>query len=367
MSVIVLSTSNVKQIAFEKSKLYTFFKNIKFVSVDDIIKTNNFKCLPSQPVNNSGKICANIRIDYYEKVFGTKDMVIAIENYVLDTSGDDTCSDICHVAVSFNGKRYDYSSVDCQKCALFPTKYFKSLGEINTTSYAASGYDITIGQLVMNDTGIDIEKLKNLHNASSTNWIRIFNEFDRVEQIVETLNLINFEDIVKDQILKHHDFPKPGITFKNILPLFSNAFTQNMLIELSLNKLSSYRPDYVIGLESRGFIFGAILANKLNCGFVPIRKAGKLPDNVYSVEYKKEYGSDKFEISKYAIPNNTNILIVDDLLATGGTFKAALDLVANFKPKTIKLMVIDTIVECYDMAKATLGNYNMENHLFVVL
>lgn len=123
------------------------------------------------------------------------------------------------------------------------------------------------------------------------------------------------------------DFPKPGIHFKDITPLLANAEARNECLQLLLSQLKDQRIDKVVGVESRGFFFGMLLAQELNVGFVPVRKPKKLPYSVISASYELEYGSDRLEIHTDAIQKGERILIHDDVLATGGTAKAVGELV----------------------------------------
>ncbi len=125
------------------------------------------------------------------------------------------------------------------------------------------------------------------------------------------------------------NFPKPGIIFRDITTLLSDAQGLKNTIDTLANRCidSNLVPDYIVGIESRGFIFGTPLAYKLNAGFIPVRKPGKLPAAVHSIKYDLEYGQDSLEIHQDAIPSNSKVLIVDDLIATGGTARATADLV----------------------------------------
>ncbi|MDJ0844359.1 adenine phosphoribosyltransferase [Crocosphaera sp.] len=120
------------------------------------------------------------------------------------------------------------------------------------------------------------------------------------------------------------DFPKPGIVFRDITTLLSDAEGLRHTIDTLTQKCQAAKlsPDYIVGMESRGFLFGVPLAYQLNAGFVPVRKPGKLPAAVHQVEYELEYGTDRLEIHQDALENHHNVLIVDDLMATGGTAKA---------------------------------------------
>jgi adenine phosphoribosyltransferase len=124
------------------------------------------------------------------------------------------------------------------------------------------------------------------------------------------------------------DFPKPGIVFRDITTLLSDRDGLRYTIDTLAQKCkdADLVPDYVVGMESRGFIFGTPLAYQLNAGFIPARKKGKLPSAVHAIEYELEYGSDRLEIHQDALDNGSRVLIVDDLIATGGTAKATADL-----------------------------------------
>ena len=132
---------------------------------------------------------------------------------------------------------------------------------------------------------------------------------------------------VKDKIRAVNDFPKPGIIFRDITTALKEPETLKAMIDYLCEQFKDIKIDYIAGIESRGFIFGMPMAYKLNAGFVPIRKPNKLPAATYSQEYELEYGTDKIEVHQDAFPQGANVLIVDDLLATGGTAEAAAKLV----------------------------------------
>jgi adenine phosphoribosyltransferase len=126
-------------------------------------------------------------------------------------------------------------------------------------------------------------------------------------------------EILKSAIRDVADFPKKGIIFKDITPLLRDGRLFSLAIENMLKPFSAQKIDSVIAIEARGFIFGGAIAHILNCGIVPIRKSGKLPSKTHSVDYKLEYGTDTLEIHTDAINRGDRVLLVDDLLATGGT------------------------------------------------
>jgi adenine phosphoribosyltransferase len=123
------------------------------------------------------------------------------------------------------------------------------------------------------------------------------------------------------------DFPKPGILFRDITTLLRDPDGLRYTVDLMADHFVDASIDYVLGMESRGFIIGTPLAYKLGAGFIPVRKAGKLPSDVYSVEYALEYGTDRLEIHQDALHPSSRVLIVDDLIATGGTAGATAQLV----------------------------------------
>lgn len=124
---------------------------------------------------------------------------------------------------------------------------------------------------------------------------------------------------LKANLKQFPNFPKEGILFEDFLPIFTKPDLFNKLVKAFKLHVGEQKIDYVIGLESRGFLFGPTLALALNAGFVPVRKPGKLPGPTFKVEFQKEYGSDEFEIQQDVIPKGTKVLIVDDILATGGS------------------------------------------------
>ncbi len=138
-----------------------------------------------------------------------------------------------------------------------------------------------------------------------------------------TSESIRLEDWIRDI----PDFPQPGVLFKDITPLLQNPGAFRAALDRLAAHYAGAGIEAVVGVESRGFIFGAPLAYLLNCGFVPVRKFGKLPAQTETVEYALEYGTNIVEIHTDAVRQGQRVLIVDDLLATGGTVFAAMELV----------------------------------------
>lgn len=138
---------------------------------------------------------------------------------------------------------------------------------------------------------------------------------------------------IKNKIRAVPDFPKPGIMFRDITTLLQDAAAYRETIELLYQKFKDRKIDYIAALESRGYLFGAPLALKLGAGLALIRKPGKLPAETLREEYALEYGNDAVEIHKDAIEPGKNVLIIDDLLATGGTAAAACRLIQRLNAR----------------------------------
>ncbi len=155
------------------------------------------------------------------------------------------------------------------------------------------------------------------------------------------------------------DFPKKGIMFRDITPLLNNPDTLKIAVEMIANNYKDIKVDKVVGIESRGFILGAILAYKMKTGFVPVRKPGKLPFETIKEEYKLEYGFDSIEIHKDAIKAGENVLLHDDLLATGGTALAACKLIEKLGGKIVG---VSFLIELKFLnGREKLKNYNVHS------
>jgi len=142
---------------------------------------------------------------------------------------------------------------------------------------------------------------------------------------------------LKSSIRDIPDFPKKGIIFKDITTLLKDGKKFQKAIDCIVERYKDKKIDKVVSVEARGFIFGSAIAYKLGAGVIPVRKKGKLPHETNRVEYELEYGKDILEIHKDAINPDDNVLIIDDLLATGGTMKAVCDLVQGMGGKIVEV------------------------------
>ncbi len=155
------------------------------------------------------------------------------------------------------------------------------------------------------------------------------------------------------------DFPKPGIIFKDITPLLADAAAMDQTVDQLIEPFADAGIDMVVGIESRGFIFGALVAAKLHAGFVPVRKPGKLPAEKLAESYQLEYGSDTVEIHADAIRPGQKVLMVDDLLATGGTMAAACRLVEALKAEIVGISFV--IELAFLPGRAALDGYTIHS------
>jgi adenine phosphoribosyltransferase len=168
-------------------------------------------------------------------------------------------------------------------------------------------------------------------------------------------------DNLKKLIREVPDFPKPGINFYDITTLLKDPTGLEETIDALTEACRGLNIDTVIGVESRGFIFGAPLAYQLGVGFIPVRKPKKLPSDIVSVSYELEYGTDALEMHKDAVGEGHSVLIVDDLLATGGTSRAVVDLVEGVCGKIAALLFVVELT--FLKGRAKFDGYNVKSLL----
>ncbi len=157
------------------------------------------------------------------------------------------------------------------------------------------------------------------------------------------------------------DFPKTGVLYKDISPLLQNPEAMAFAVQLFMKKLYQLNIHKVVGIESRGFFFATLLAEKLKAGFVPVRKPGKLPYKTYTEEYALEYGTDALQVHRDSIERGENVLVHDDVLATGGTALAACNLVEKLGGNIVQCNFLVELA--YLKGKDRLENYQVETLL----
>ena len=194
------------------------------------------------------------------------------------------------------------------------------------------------------------------------NWMKTICKVDRVDQLANAIEGLAKTMRLINDFKCYHDFPRKGIEFRDIIGVLSNKVHKqtviNMMVDAASELFKGEPIDYIVGLDARGFILGGMLTSVIhNAGFVPIRKAGKLPGKCYRVSYEKEYGTDEFELQTDAFfpkKEKLNVLIIDDIIATGGTIKAA---IALLKKTGIEINIGLLFLDKVDGLNPDMGDY----------
>ncbi len=238
---------------------------------------------------------------------------LAVENFI---DGEKE-SHYDQAAILVSGQKSQTASVAFSQKVRVPEQFVNNLsldetvGERISATYAAKGIDL-----------------------SPNNW-HVDKDFagrERAELIEEGIFHAYYASAikeVKDKIKYYPDFPMQGILFEDLTPVMADGKAFNAIIDMMVDRYRHQQIDVVVGLDARGFIWGAALARGLNVGFVPVRKKGKLPGDVDRVEYQKEYGADTLELTKGTVQPGKRVIVMDDLIATGGSARAAITLVEN--------------------------------------
>ncbi len=313
--------------------LLTSFSKIKKNAVSSVfgvsVKSINSRTLMDQPIGIEQTItCAEYRLKNALTVIETEknkiDWVISIESGLTINKTEGTVSDFV-VAILYSRK--------------LNRKFIKSGGTLTSKAWPGMIEQInnqtTYGSLVH----------AKFPDIPADNWMV---DVSREDQIKSVLNYHLDRKNLIDNLITYPDFPRKGILFRDVINLM-NTHSNIRIIKNHIDSYLTTQPhiDYVVGLDARGFILGAIMADHLKIGFVPIRKSGKLPGECFKCGYTKEYGSDCFEMQKSAFSatgtKEINVLIIDDILATGGTLLAALELLKNFNVNKKIIICLDKV------------------------
>lgn len=166
--------------------------------------------------------------------------------------------------------------------------------------------------------------------------------------------------LLKDSIKSYEDFPKPGIIFRDIFPVFQNTLALKAMRDLLVEHVLFLEVDLIVGLDSRGFLLGPMICTEIDKPFIPIRKKGKLPGKVARQNFNLEYGEAAFELQVESIKEGTRVLIIDDLLATGGSMGAAIKLLKSLNAEIVECLVVMELTELKAREKL-----NVSVHSFV--
>lgn len=301
-----------------------------------VCATNRTFCVPEEFVNGN-----NI------------DLIISIENGIVCEDG--IYYDICEVHM-----------YDVRKQTHITTQYFNDKIKIpvhkryidamlKDAKEVENGYSITVGSIIVQDQ-IMVE-----NKVASSNWMEYYG-VPRNVQIRKSLqycyNLLqsNITNIGKN-MRTIPDYPQKGVLFQDMFSLFENQNELNIAMHKISTSCYNMNITKVVGLESRGFLLGILVANILMLPFVPIRKKGKLPPPTIKQDYEKEYGVDTCEIWTHAINENDNVLIIDDILATGGSLEAGIKLIELSGGTVAMYAVLSDVAPLREKAKEKLGKY----------
>jgi adenine phosphoribosyltransferase len=337
--LFVLSQDELIMNAIKSSNIVNIFRNIIFI--EEELYSNDLVKSVVQPVGYGGSIVSIEKIKVFIEQMKLKDNTkdISEENYyimtvenIIDIIGEEKKETCELVFVHLYHKQVLYHSIGLP--AKFPEKHATTIKNSSkpisienmqntqeNTQEIFLGFDKTIKSIILENE--DSEEWND-------EWVKQFNEFTKLEQYVYVINQLNYVDILKNNT-------------NNIYEILENPLYKNMLkcsILQKISKIKDLKIDYVIGIESSGMYLGLLVADILNLPFVPIRRSGYLIGDVYTTIVDKGKMLDNIEISKSAINNKSNILIVDDIINTGNTIKSALTLINNFNPSSVTLFVM---------------------------
>lgn len=321
IKVAVATESPVKLLAVQEGFRQSFPNN----SIE-LFTFKSPSLVPEQPIGETAglKGARNRLQAVSEELLSSMDYLVSIESYVEYSEPLETWVDIGLVLVKSCAEP-DLELIQLSAPTPFPQKYVKLAKNMSSSDrITQDGYPVTVGEAI--EASIDFGKVdpKDWHREAQ--FGSVSRSYLLEEAVFKALHGKEFFSL-RSHIGKHPDFPKPGILFQDFFPLMGDADAFAACMELLTKRYACKEVQAVVGLESRGFILGAALASRLGVGFVPVRKPGKLPGPVHSVSYEKEYGEDILCISQAALEKDQRVLVIDDLIATGGSAKAAVELV----------------------------------------
>jgi adenine phosphoribosyltransferase len=315
---LLTSESSIKTKVVRKCINFNNLRNLRCKSFEPI--PNNVE----QPVGLGGLFCCKnrIKMSLFSGESKKNNAIISIENSI-EKIVNESCNiyvDVVHVLIYDTSKCVYY--YERGRPVPFDEKYWQAAYE-KSSERTEIGWNYTVGE-VMRDFGVA---------SNHKNWMKSVAGRDRADQITEVFKKCweryQMESLDERDILGNVDFYlgfKKGVLFQDMGSIMSNRVLFDILMfksEKVLRPLGMNMVDYVVGIGARGFYLGPLLAERFGCGFVPIRKKGKLPGATLGVEYGTEYSLDEMEVQIDLIRDNSTVLVVDDLVATGGSLEAA--------------------------------------------
>lgn len=307
---------------------------------------------PVQPIN-SGYACSLRRIDHLGPELQTTDqLVVAIENEIQTKcpDGHERIVDVCNATIRRGPVVVTATSYGIP----VPEEFYKQAIEASDPDYPnkAEGLSVTVGSI--------IEKAH--PEVKANNWMADprFGGQDRADQIKDALRAALKKVYIAEKTAYHKDYPKPGVVFKDLSYVCADNVAFRYVLETLKQALVvrgwADKITKIMGFDARGFIYGSILAKELDLGFVMIRKKGKLPGKTFKIKYTTEYSEETFELVHDLVGPEDVVLLVDDVVATGGTFKAGVDAIeAGQKGKVIGCLAVLQVDALIDIAKAKLA------------
>ena len=341
--ILLASKSDIK-----KASVAAYFTNIlKKTHIIDTCDTS-ICGLPAQPIRKGpvdGIVhCASKRLEHaIQHSNGFHDYIISIENGIdLDYKRE-----ICVVVIRYNGlTSYGEYGLSFSKTLVEP--YLEKLCAFDGLN--TFGTNKTLGELI-HDSDTDIP---------ANNWTLPILKCDRIDQILVAMGNSHKEltekHAINDTFRLYLNWPKEGVKFQYLFPLFTNPDLTKKAVILMGKPFFNMKIDYIVGLESRGYILGILLQQELNCPFVPAAKPGKIPGHSVERTYNKEYGTDKLVMAKDSIKPGSRVLVVDDLVATGNSLQAVVDMIKNdFGSEVVGCSVLKDVKELRDVVKKNLS------------
>lgn len=352
MVVICLSSQSSLKVAAVKTAFSNYYNTI-----DIFCYSTANAPIPEQPINTGNK-CAKLRNEYMKQQINREyDYLVSIENEIYTGYGFSNCvTDRCHIVIEdASGVSVANSSAISGQVNVEKSYYDKALEQTDPSyEYFADGLAVTIGSMIHAENP----------EIPANDWFSAYGESSRETIMINILDgmLAKIADRNRDlsklraAVIRVPDFPKPGVVFQDLSDILVNPELLDILVDQMtiLAKMSFFdgninsRKVKVMGLDARGFIYGSLVASKLGAGFIMARKKGKLPGETIEQEYGTEYSKACIEIMPHLISEGDPIIIVDDLVATGGSLKAAVDLARQRGGKVIgclTVLQVDALVE----------------------
>lgn len=312
--------------------------------------------VPAQPIGSQVAECGarNRLSNLPTDIVHHADYVVALENFIEQVPSGSWCD---KGLLIMQDMRMQRELVCCTAPTFFPTEYMLKARELSgIDGVHEGGFAVTVGEAIASSF-IDRE-------VDTHNWHQEpeFGGVSREQLLADCLyKMLNHDqlELIKSRLAFHPNFPKPGILFVDMFPMLADAHCLHTCIDILAARYASDNIQVIVGLESRGFIVGAALAYKLGAKFVPVRKPGKLPGAVIAVTYEKEYGSDTLTIAQAALAAGERVLIVDDLIATGGSARAAIALVQQAGGVPVEFVTLLQVPELAELARLSIPAFNL--------